>query len=153
MLHFWNVEDRRVIYEQLSSWTMEEQHLSQLVPRSPIPRQTLQLRNEENEANEQLWTRVKKLLKITSDLPIRPQMKFFIMQTFIYSYLVDDLKKHAFGATWIRQNLDSKFCSIAIDSVCRHLPAWRRIQTEKQRQSRVHRCLLFKQNVYRRFEI
>ena len=66
---------------------------------------------KKKEAKEQLLTRVKKLLKITSDLPIRPQMKLLIMKRFVYSNLVDDLKKYAFGATWIRQNLDSEFCS------------------------------------------
>ena len=44
-------------------------------------------------------------------LPIRPQMKMNILKKFIYSNLTDSLKKYAFGATWIRQNLDSVCCS------------------------------------------
>ena len=66
---------------------------------------------KKKEAKEQLLTRVKKLLKITTDLPIRPQMKMNILKKFIYSHLTDSLKKYAFGATWIRQNLDSECCA------------------------------------------
>ena len=48
---------------------------------------------KKKEAKEQLLTRVKKLLKITTDLPIRPQMKMNILKKFIYSHLTDSLKK------------------------------------------------------------
>ena len=60
------------------------------------------------EAKDRLLNRLKQLLKITSDLPIRPQFKLSILRKYIYSNLVDDLKKYSFGATWIRQNLDSE---------------------------------------------
>ena len=66
---------------------------------------------KKKEAKEQLLTRLRKLLKITSDLPIRPQLKLNILKRYIYSNLIDDLKKYAFGATWIRQNMDSECCS------------------------------------------
>ena len=60
------------------------------------------------EAKDRLLNRLRQLLKITSDLPIRPQFKLNILRKYIYSNLVDDLKKYSFGATWIRQNLDSE---------------------------------------------
>ena len=51
---------------------------------------------KKKEAKEQLLTRLRKLLIITSDLPIRPQLKLNILKRYIYSNLIDDLKKYAF---------------------------------------------------------
>ena len=61
-----------------------------------------------NEAKEAMVNKLSNLLKITNALPIRTQLKLNILNKYIHTNLVDDLKKYSLGVTWIRQNLDSQ---------------------------------------------
>ena len=60
------------------------------------------------EAKEAMMNKLTLLLKITSALPVRAQLKLNILNKYIHANLTDDLKKYSLGVTWIRQNLDSE---------------------------------------------
>ena len=113
VLHLWNVEDRRPLSAVWTSYFSKSWWIPTVAIGSSFTYlgKIFNFEMKKKEAKEQLLTRLRKLLKITSDLPIRPQLKLNILKRYIYSNLIDDLKKYAFGATWIRQNMDSECCS------------------------------------------
>jgi len=59
-------------------------------------------------AKEKLFTKLKFLLKTTSDLKIRAQLKIKILLRYIHSQIINDLKLYDIKPTWIRQNLDKE---------------------------------------------
>ena len=59
-------------------------------------------------AKEKLFTKLKFLLKTTSDLKIRAQLKIQILLRYIHSQIINDLKLYDIKSTWIRQNLDKE---------------------------------------------
>ena len=79
------------------------------------------------EAKEAMMNKLTLLLKITSALPVRAQLKLNILNKYIHANLTDDLKKYSLGVTWIRQNLDSEcYSHVRIGWVCLLLPASKR---------------------------
>ena len=59
-------------------------------------------------AKDKLFTKLKFLLKTTSDLKIRAQLKIKILLRYIHSQIINDLKLYDIKSTWIRQNLDKE---------------------------------------------
>ena len=59
-------------------------------------------------AKEKLFTKLKFLLKTTSDLKIRAQLKIKILLRYIHSQIINDLKLYDIKSTWIRQNFDKE---------------------------------------------
>ena len=60
------------------------------------------------EAKQKLMKKLQSLLKITSDLKIRVQLKLKIFQLFIHSQISHELKQYDLTISWISQNLDAE---------------------------------------------
>ena len=60
------------------------------------------------EAKQKLMKKLQSLLKITSDLQIRVQLKLKIFQLFIHSQIPHELKQYDLTISWISQNLDGE---------------------------------------------
>ena len=62
---------------------------------------------KKDEAKNNISEKLTKLLRITSQLKVKPQLKLAILRRYIHAQLSFELRLYDFGVTWVEQHLDS----------------------------------------------